>query len=147
MSQVSKYPVRKNVYERIFDIFLETFSKLKSKKEVSDFFDEFLTPTEKIMLAKRLAINILLAKDFGYREISEILRVSSTTISSVSDKYKYGKTLNKITQTLINKEGIEDFWLEIADACTAMGMVGTKGTSGWKYLNNKINKKRTRKPF
>jgi len=147
MAQISKYPISKNVYERIFDIFLETFSKLNSKREVSDFFDEFLTPTEKIMLAKRLAINVLLAKGFEYREISEILRVSSTTITSVSDKYKYGKTINKITQTLINKEGIEDFWLEIAEAFTSMGTVGTKGASGWKYLNKEIKKKRTSKPF
>lgn len=147
MAQISKYPVSKKVYNRIFDLFLEIFSKLGTKQEVSDFFDEFLTPTEKIMLAKRLAINILLAKKFSYDEISEILRVSSATITNVSDKYKYGKTLNTITQDLINKEGIEDFWLEIAETITSMGTVGTKGTEGWRYLNKEIHKKLVNKPF
>lgn len=147
MTQISKYPVSKKVYNRIFDLFLGIFSKLNTKQEVSDFFDEFLTPTEKIMLAKRLAINILLAKKFSYGEISELLRVSSATITSVSDKYKYGKTLNKITRDLINKEDIEGFWLEIAEAFTSMGTVGTKGTGGWKNLNKEIHKKLTNKPF
>lgn len=147
MSQVSKYPISSKVYDRISDVFLGIFAGLKTKKEVQNFFNEFLTPTEKIMLTKRFAISLLLAKGFDYRNISRTLKVSSTTICEVSVQYKYGTTLQKITQTLIKNEDIKDFWLEIAEALTSMGTVGTKGTSGWKYLNTKIKKELSDKPF
>lgn len=147
MSQVSKYPISRQVYDKIFDVFLKTFVELKSKKKVHDFFDEFLTPTEKIILTKRLAISLLLAKGFDYRNISNILKVSSTTIGGVSIQYKYGSTLHKIVQNLVTDETIENFWLEIAQTLTSIGTIGTKGTGGWKYLNTEVKKKLLNKPF
>lgn len=147
MTQVSKYPISKSIYERIFDIFLRTFSKFNSKKEVSDFFVEFLTPTEQIMLTKRLAISVLLAKKYNYREISQILKVSNGTIRSVSTQFKYGSNLRSVVAQLLKSESIEDFWLDIAEVFTSVGSVGRKGTSGWKYLDVEIKKKLYKKPF
>ena len=69
MSQVSKYPVRKDVYEEIFETLLETIAGLTTKKDVSAFFNEFLTPTERIMFAKRLAVGLLIAKGYDYKDI------------------------------------------------------------------------------
>lgn len=147
MAQISKYPISKSVYERIFDLMLQTFSKFNTKKEVSDFIAEFLTPTERIMLSKRLAISLLLAKNYSYEEISQTLKVSKGTIGSVSSQYKYGSSLRNIINQLLKTEGIEDFWLEIADMFTSIGSIGSKGTKGWRYLNAEIKKKRLNKPF
>lgn len=142
MARISKYPISNNVYEKIVNIFLEAFTKLRSKKEVQNFFNEFLTPTEQIMLAKRLAISLFLAKGYNYREISSILKVSLSTINDISDKYKYGYSLNKIADSLVKSEIIEGFWLEIAKAFTSIGSIGSKGTEGWRYLDAEIKKKR-----
>jgi len=113
MPQVSKYPVSKDVYERVFDVFLKTISDLNTKKQVQDFFKEFLSPTEQIMLAKRLATAFLIEKDYNYREISKILRVSTTTISRVALSYKYSNNFKRIVKRILKDEKIEEFWLGV----------------------------------
>ena len=140
MSQVSRYPIPKDVYDRIIDLFLGLFSSLNSKRKASDFFDEFLTPTERIMMAKRVAIGMLLAKKYSYRKISEVLRVSKSTIGVVSSHYRYGNTLKKAIAHLMANEGIEKLLLEFAEMITSAGTFGRKGASGWKYLNIEVKK-------
>src|SRR3989344_2783004 len=102
MPQVSKYPVSKDVYEQIFDILLGALAGLQTRKQVSNFIADFLTPTEAIMFSKRLAIGVLLAKKYDYRDISKILRVSTTTVGSVSLLYNhrpnFKKTVDEITR-------------------------------------------------
>ncbi|OGM60034.1 hypothetical protein A3A75_01360 [Candidatus Woesebacteria bacterium RIFCSPLOWO2_01_FULL_39_10] len=53
MTQVSKYPVSKDVYDRIFEIFLKTVTGLYTKKITSNFFKEFLTQTEQVIPLRR----------------------------------------------------------------------------------------------
>lgn len=147
MARISKYPILKEVYEKIFDLFLETFLQLRSKKRVANFFDEFLTPTEQIMLAKRMAISLLLAKNYNYQDISNILKVSNGTIAEVSMQYRYGKYLKSVALQLAEKDELKDFWLDVAEMVTSVGMVGRKGTGGWRYLNNEIKKRQQKNPF
>lgn len=147
MARISKYPILKEVYEKVFDLFLETFLQLRSKKRVANFFDEFLTPTEQIMLAKRMAISLLLVKNYNYQDISGILKVSNGTIAEVSMQYRYGKYLKSVALQLAEKDELKDFWLDVAEMVTSVGMVGRKGTGGWRYLNNEIKKRQQKNPF
>lgn len=145
MSQVSKYPVRKDVYEEIFDTFLETIAGLTTKKDVSTFFNEFLTPTERIMFAKRLAIGLLIAKDYDYREISELLRVSTATIAGYSLFYKYGSGYKEVINKILRDEKIEKFMLSLAEKIASVGALGGSKAGGWIYLRNQIRKRRLKK--
>jgi uncharacterized protein YerC len=147
MSQVSKYPISNEIYERIINLLFKTVADMNTKKKVSDLFEEFLTPTEHIMLAKRLAIGLLLAKGFKYREIAGTLKVSITTIGSVAINLKYGRTFRNIVFQILEKEKMEDFWLSVAETISSVGLVGTKGTKSWRYLNTEIKKRRNSKPF
>lgn len=147
MSQISKYPISKDVYERFLDIFLEVISRLKSKKEVSEFFSEFLTPTEQIILAKRLSIGFLIENNYNYYDICNVLKVSKCTVGSVSSKYRYGNSFKKVVTKAIMNEGIKNVWLEIIEGISALGSVGGKGTGVWKHLNKKTNKILYSKPF
>lgn len=90
MSQVSKYPLAKDIEQKILEIFCQSLADLKNKESVYQFITDFLTPTEKTMLAKRLAIAILLFKDYDHRHISQYLKVSTTTINYVKAKLQYG---------------------------------------------------------
>ena len=76
MTQVSKYPISKDVADRIFEVFVKTLLKIKTYKEAESFTYDLFSPVEKIMLAKRIAIAFLLMKGYQYREISRLLRVS-----------------------------------------------------------------------
>lgn len=90
MAQVSKYPIKKEIAERIFEIFTKTISKTSRKEETQMLINDLFTPVERIMLAKRLAIAFLLEKNHDYRTISYVLRVSFPTIASVNMVRQYG---------------------------------------------------------
>lgn len=76
--------LKPQVWEKIFDIFTDTFLRIKDKSKLNDFFDSFFSPTEKIMLSKRLAIAVLLAKGNDYDSIKSSIRVTDGTISKVN---------------------------------------------------------------
>jgi len=148
MTQISKYPVSKTVYKRILEIFLDVFVKIKTKREAEQFLKDFLTPTERVMLAKRLAIAFLLEKGYDHRTIVKLLRVSSGTVARVNFIRKYGgEGYQKMIAKLMKEEQIENFLLSIAKAISTLGSVGGKGSSGWRYLRQEIEKKKKEKPF
>ncbi len=76
MPQVSKYPLSKDVYDRIFEIFLKTLINVRDKDEGRNLLKDFFTPTERVMLAKRLGIVLLLERNYNYQTIRSILRVA-----------------------------------------------------------------------
>ena len=69
MTQVSKRFLQKQVEERILDLFWTSLSSLSAKDKVSLFLDDLLSPTEKLMLSKRVAIAFMLMKGYDYPTI------------------------------------------------------------------------------
>ncbi len=144
MSQVSKYPIQKEVYNEIFDTFLQTIAGLTTKGEVLSFFNEFLTPTEKIMFSKRLAAGLLIAEGFDYKEITNLLKTSSATISSFSSFYKYGKGYRKIIDKIKKDKEISEFLRSLGEKMSVLGAVGGKGSNIWKVVNKKLKVKKSK---
>jgi uncharacterized protein YerC len=73
---------------------------LHGEKEVAQFLENFLTETEYTILAKRLAIAVLLSAGKSYQEIKTTLNVSTATISSVAEHKEtpgFKLALQKIT--------------------------------------------------
>ena len=104
MSQVSKYPLSKDIYDRIFEIFLKTLINVKDKNEGRNLLKDFFTPTERMMFAKRLGIALLLEKNYDYQTIRGILKVSSGTIASVNLARKYGNQgYNKFIEKILKQ--------------------------------------------
>jgi len=144
MSQVSKYPLEKELYKEIFDTFLQTIASLKTKDEVSEFFEEFLTPTEKIMFAKRLAAGLLIAEGYDYREISNLLKISSATISTFSSFYKYGKGYKKVISKIKMDKEISEFLRVIGEKISSLGTFGGKGSYAWRAINKELKQKKSK---
>lgn len=112
MTLVSKYKPSEKIGKRIEEIFVWTISNLKD--ESASFLDEFLSPTEKIVLSKRLAIAVMLSKGFGYEEIKETLKVTSATVAKVSYWMKYkGKGFLKIVDMIKRDEKHKEFWKDL----------------------------------
>lgn len=59
------------------------FDSLESNFERELFFQAFLTPVEKEVLAKRLKVAILILKGSDYKKIEEKLNTSAVTISKI----------------------------------------------------------------
>lgn len=150
MSQVSKYPISKNIFDRIFEIFLRIFIEIKNKEDADQFITDLLTPTEKIMLAKRLAIAFLLEKNYDYRTIQSIIRVSSATITSVNMTLKYGSEgYKKLISKIIREEKLMDLLessiIKLLSAPSSL----ERGSGSWTYLKREVEKqrKKNRKDF
>lgn len=147
MTQVSKYPISKAVEKRIFEIFFKTIVDLKNTEDVSSFLEDFLTPTEKMMLAKRLAVAVMLAKGYDYRAIRKTLRVSFPMIASVNIWFKYkGKGYQKVISWILREEKIEEFWQKINDV---LGDIVPPKAQNWSYWRKKKwqEKMEKAKPF
>ncbi len=114
MTKVSRLPLRSDVWDRILNLFVGTLADQKDKKKLSKFFDDFFSPTEKIMFAKRLAAAVLVAKKHDYASIRRILRVSPPTIAKLSLKIKYGgEGIKPVIEDIFRKQASQIIWKEI----------------------------------
>ena len=115
MTQVSRYKLRVDVEKRIYDLLNDVLAGIKDKKEISNFLDDFFSPTEKTVMAKRLAIAILIAKGNDYQDIGQILKVTPVTISKMSFRMKYGNgSVKKIANKIANSDDNKALLQELA---------------------------------
>lgn len=113
MSQVSRRRVPKEIENKIFETLLEAVSKVKSSKEVNSFLSDLLSPVEKIMIAKRLAIAALLSKGYDYETIKDLIKVSQSTIAKVSITMSINNGYNVVINKISRSENTREFWQEI----------------------------------
>lgn len=114
MTMISKYPLTEDVKKRVTDIFYQSLADLKEPNQVANFLKEFLTPTEQVMLAKRISIGYLLGKKYEARTISNILKVSVTTVTSVNRLIKHNKGyFYSMIEKLLKEEKNQKFWDEL----------------------------------
>ena len=145
MAQVSKYPLKEEVYQRIFELLLKVITDACTKKEAKELLEDLLTPTEKIMLAKRLGIDVLLVKGYPYETIQEILRVSKSTIADVNTSLRYkGKGYKAFTKKVLQEEKMAQFWEKTQDLVLGTISHGTRG-AGWRHLHQEIKNQRWKK--
>lgn len=141
MAQVSKRVLQKKVEERITDLFWTSLSMLSKKAEISLFLDDLLTPTEKIMLSKRLAIAFMLIKGYDYPSINERLKVSDQTIWNVKTSLVYkGKGYKNAISQIMSREKWEKFWQNLDNLFSEI-LPPRYGTN-WKEARRKQWKKR-----
>ena len=148
MTQVSKRYLHKQVEERIIDLFWTSFSTLSTKENAAVFLEALLSPTEKLMLSKRLAIAIMILKGYGYPSINERLKVSDSTIWNIKLNLDHkGKGYQKMIEQIMNKEKWEKFWQDLDNFFQEI-LPPRYGTD-WKEARRKQWKKRSsmEKPF
>lgn len=150
MTQVSKYPISKAIADRIFEILLKSLVKIHNQQEADQFISDLLTPTEKIMLAKRLAIALLLQKDYDYRTIQKIIRVSTATIASVNMVIRYGsKGYKNLLNKILKEEKLVSIIEKSVSKILSFPAQAGKGGTAWRYLKQEVDKhrKKNKKSF
>lgn len=87
--------------------FLDQITSLKINRRSLKTFDVLFSKYEKRIIAQRLAVLTLLRKGVGTREISRILLLSPTTVSTIkknffgdSGVYKSQRAFKKITKNI-----------------------------------------------
>ncbi len=148
MTQVSRRFLDTKTQNYIIQTFIAAAGKLSSPLLTQAFLQDLLTPTEQIMLAKRLCIAYMLEKKYPQRAIADTLRLSTTTITRVSTVLK-SKSIGykKVIGAMLVDEKISDFFNKLD---TMIGKLIPPPKSGswkehykrkWEYENSKI------KPF
>lgn len=89
MTHVSKHKIDTRVERKIIEAFMRAiFSTTAARGKAR--VHSLLTPTERIMLAKRLAIIAMLERDHSYYRIGQTLNVSISTIRRLHRKLLSG---------------------------------------------------------
>lgn len=117
MAQVSKRRLDPQIESRMFALFWRSLSRFTSSEQAADFFSDLLSQTEKTMLVKRYFIAILLSKNKSYQEICELIKVSPSTINTVS---AWLKNLKPATKKIIAAHLHDENWSAFFDKIDAL---------------------------
>jgi uncharacterized protein YerC len=100
MPHISSKQISKELSEKLLEDLIRILGKPKNGKIFAGVVEELLTETEKIMMAKRIAIVLMLSSNTPHQSISDILKVSPATISKISLKIEIGKydSILKVSQ-------------------------------------------------
>lgn len=145
MTQVSKIPLRKEIEKRMYEVFLDSVAIVQTRTQVQQLLTDWLSPTEKIMLAKRLSIALLLTKQYKQRQIAKLLHVGLETVNKVSRVIAQGGGgYEMVVSVFLKQEKQEAFWEKIDDALADMFPPRHRDWSRWhkeRFEEKLLNKK------
>lgn len=90
MPHLSRYKLSTGQIEHLAERIVGVVLRIRDRKGLLEFFDDLLTTTEKAMLGKRMLIAFFLEHGHSYAEISNVLKVSETTIGMISERLQHG---------------------------------------------------------
>lgn len=110
MSQVSKYKLDNKIYSKIFSLFPQFLYRLTSKGKQNILIDTFFTNTEKIVVAKRIAIAFMLVKGYKYDQIVNKIKVSHGTVAKMAESLKtHDHIITEELENIAKEEAFSDF--------------------------------------
>ncbi|OGV93517.1 hypothetical protein A3B57_02380 [Microgenomates group bacterium RIFCSPLOWO2_01_FULL_47_10] len=117
MPQISRQQLNQKIKKQVDSLFIQAFA-LPKPANLDNFLNQLFTYTEKVMLTKRLAIAHLLIKGYNYRNISQILKVSSGTINRIAvlmqiDKLGIKAVAERLNQSKSSQNNLESFISQI----------------------------------
>lgn len=117
MSQISRRLMDKNLESYIFKNFIKTIAKLKDESQIQNFLGDLLSPIERLMISKRLAIAVMLTKSYTYEQIDHTLKVTSPTIKNVSFALKFGQKngYQKAVKDILSDQNREAFFDKVEE--------------------------------
>lgn len=131
MTHVSKNSLDVETEKKLKTQFAQFFSK-QTPKEIENLFSELLTPSEQIMLIKRLAVVIMLLKNESTYSIPKALQLSVSTVREIKTRYKLGK-FDYLVDRYKDKSFNASAFLQILETLLNAGMPSL-GKDRWKSL-------------
>lgn len=141
MVRISPYKISPKAYEKVFAVFYEVVGKDKDKEEFNHILRELLTPAERIMIVKRIAIIYLLIKNIDYETICEVLHVSNATVSKYRLLMQDSHGIVPALKDLVGMEKIALAFEELFNELFAPGVYGINWKAAWERKRNLQRKK------
>lgn len=117
MTQVSRHQLQPEMEKLIYGEFCQFASLISASSGFQEFFNDFLTPTEKIMLSKRFMIMVLLMRGQRVEQIKDTLFVSNSAVMSVSSWLKNASPATKKALSLLD---LKKDWQKFFDQIEAV---------------------------
>lgn len=130
MPHISSKKLKKEHLNKLYSEFGNALEKSGKKSWTKFFLNDFLTHTEKIMLAKRFTVIYLLSKNVPPSYIAEALCMSPATIFRMSLKYDIGKYSSLLKAI---KDENKNMWM-ILEKILKAGLPPIAGRGRWKFL-------------
>lgn len=114
MTHVSKKRLEKDVYYTIMSGLYWLLSDINTENAMRQFLQDFFTKTEQLMLAKRLAVALLIMQGYDAKVITQVLKVSTNTVYRTKDWVEQGgEGLQFGLHRLAHQEKMNSFWKRI----------------------------------
>lgn len=120
MPHVSRIKLPLSTEKELIESLNLVFSSISERGKMIKFLSSLLTDTEKLMLAKRLAVIVLIKEGIPDSDIAESLHVTRVTVSRLRYYYEararegYDIALTKIENDKV-LQGVKRFLLALAD--------------------------------
>ncbi|KKQ24200.1 MAG: hypothetical protein US40_C0002G0031 [Candidatus Roizmanbacteria bacterium GW2011_GWC2_37_13] len=124
MVRNSRFLLQKDLLDKLFNLFFEVMGKKSSKEEFMKVVFDLLSPAERIMVAKRVAIIFLLMKKIDYYNICEKLKVSPSTVAKFALLMEKSEGIVPTFKNIVKIEKVALFLKEIFNEIYHPGLHG-----------------------
>ena len=104
MARIAKRKLKEQHRRELYTQLADTVGTLTAA-QADSFLSELLGPEEKIMIAKRLAIIVMINERYSLYRIAETLCVSSATAEKIKARHETGAYTHVVTLLQKNKKG------------------------------------------
>lgn len=112
MPRVSQNALSKHAEEEILETLFVGLANIRDSKSVAVLLKDLLTPTEQIMIAKRLMVALLIQRGYRHSEICKLLKLSHMTVTIVARELKKGGYGYKLAVNILFRESRVEKMLE-----------------------------------
>ena len=133
MGRVSRRHLNKFMEDRIYAVFWEHLALLKTPSLIKEFLHSLLSATEQVMLAKRLAIALLLSRGYTYKEIDEAIKVSKATVATIHRQLLVGAPgYTKAIKTIQDRKTKEARWDALEETLLKLSLPARYGSNKYR---------------
>ena len=130
MPHISRQFLKGNAEQELIQEMLATLSIKGSSVRRKKAVRELLTGVERLMLAKRLAIICMLGEGSSFREITQKLKVSSSTVTRLWLQMQKGKFKEVLRLVQQDKTSIK-----LLALIEALVMPRSRNAARWKFID------------
>ena len=133
MTNVSKHPLGKDLEEKLFAQLVKLFSDT-GKKQLGGLFSSLLSPSERIMLVKRLSVVIFLEQGLSSYQVAKNLKMSESSVNEIRrtcDTGRFDLIIKEIDKSTFDA----GFFLETVEKILHLGFLPSRTGKRWQVLN------------
>lgn len=127
MPRASRRPIERNLDQDLKENFSSLIATLNTSSEIRQFFNEFLTHEEQLMLTKRLMLHLMLERGYRTSQIQSTLGITKETIRIHRTIEGKGNVLYKRVLSKIDRKAEKRlFWKKLEKTLRPAGFLLTK---------------------